>query len=321
MPEVCCRIPEPESTVLDNTGYHLKVPEKPFDIPTRPSPKPYTPQPYSPTQTPYRPTEKPYQQTPKPYQPTPAPYQPTPKPYQPTQAPYQPTQKPYQPTQAPYRPTQPTYKPTAPRIPSTAAPEYLPPTRQPQTRPPATRQPVTRPPITRQPITRQPYVPQPTKPISGDSILSYPIPKNTPRPPLIGNDILNEPRLPPVTCAAALNCTRPEYCSATGVIETSPVSLTPEQELFRVPMTQCQDLQQGFTGVCCRDPNYVDPWPVSQLGQYNAKDFGDDGTYKPNPGISRPQRRANNANKNQKRVVRQKPSIGQCANRNAVSIK
>uniref|UniRef100_A0A8W7K5T8 Peptidase S1 domain-containing protein n=1 Tax=Anopheles albimanus TaxID=7167 RepID=A0A8W7K5T8_ANOAL len=93
--------------------------------------------------------------------------------------------------------------------------------------------------------------------------------------------------LPPVGCSAAMNCTEEEYCSSTGVISKTPVQLTEEQKLFRVPVTPCRNLERGFTGVCCRDPDYVDPWPVGQLGQYNPEILGaafDDGSYKPNGG-------------------------------------
>ncbi|ETN57829.1 scarface [Anopheles darlingi] len=95
--------------------------------------------------------------------------------------------------------------------------------------------------------------------------------------------------LPPVGCSAAMNCTEEEYCSSTGVISKTPVLLTEEQKLFRVPVTPCRNLERGFTGVCCRDPDYVDPWPVGQLGQYNPEILGaafDDGSYKPNNGVN-----------------------------------
>lgn len=86
----------------------------------------------------------------------------------------------------------------------------------------------------------------------------------------------------PVGCSAAMNCTPVEYCTATGIISKTPVVLTPEQELFRVPMTDCRNPETGAVGKCCRDSEYVDPWPASQLGQYNAEILGfDDGSYKP----------------------------------------
>lgn len=88
-----------------------------------------------------------------------------------------------------------------------------------------------------------------------------------------------------------MNCTEREFCSSTGVISKTPVVLTPEQELFRVPVTECRNPEKGFTGVCCRDPDYVDPWPVGMLGLYNPEILPfDDGSYKPN---------GNNGNGNQ----------------------
>lgn len=107
-----------------------------------------------------------------------------------------------------------------------------------------------------EPILPQPIIPQP----SGD----------------------NNVYIVPVGCPAAMNCTEEQFCTANGVISKQVVNLTPEQRLFRVPLTDCRDLKKGFTGKCCRDPDYVDPWPVGQLGQYNAKLLGfDDGSYRP----------------------------------------
>lgn len=88
--------------------------------------------------------------------------------------------------------------------------------------------------------------------------------------------------LPPVQCPAAMNCTEFEYCTANGVISKTPVILSKDQQIFRVPLTDCRNIERGFTGKCCRDPDYVDPWPIGILGQYNASILGfDDGSYKP----------------------------------------
>jgi Clip-domain serine protease homolog Scarface len=78
----------------------------------------------------------------------------------------------------------------------------------------------------------------------------------------------------PVGCPAAMNCTQVEFCTAQAVISKTQVVLTPQQQEFRVPMTDCRDLEKGFIGKCCRDPDYTDPWPVGQLGQYNEEAFG-----------------------------------------------
>jgi hypothetical protein len=88
---------------------------------------------------------------------------------------------------------------------------------------------------------------------------------------------------PPAGCAAALKCVRSEFCTREGVMSKTAVVLTPDQALFRVPVTSCRNAEENFIGSCCRDPDYVDPWPVGQLGFYNAEILGfDDGSYKPN---------------------------------------
>lgn len=103
------------------------------------------------------------------------------------------------------------------------------------------------PPIAPQVATRRPTQPTPPRPRTTFA----------PAPPMI-----------PVGCSAAMNCTRLEFCSAMGVISKTPVVLTPEQQIFRVPITECLNPATREQGYCCRDPDYVDPWPVGQTGQY-----------------------------------------------------
>lgn len=68
----------------------------------------------------------------------------------------------------------------------------------------------------------------------------------------------------PTACAAAMNCTDIKFCNSTGYISTTPVELTPAEEAFRVPLSDCRDPAKGLdAGKCCRDPDYVDPWPSS----------------------------------------------------------
>jgi hypothetical protein len=137
---------------------------------------------------------------------------------------------------------------------------------------------VTRPPTTTRRTTKPP-TPKPTylPPVDNE----IPLPSN--ENPNIIRPIVQETAITVASgCPAAMNCTPIEYCSATAVISKTPVVLTPQQELFRVPMTDCRDPKTGVNGKCCRDPDYVDPWPVSILGQYNAEILGfDDGSYKP----------------------------------------
>ena len=127
--------------------------------------------------------------------------------------------------------------------------------------------------------TDENYVRPPTKPPVLEDELPAP---DTTRPAFIRPSTEGPVLPPPVGCPAAMNCTEAQFCSAMGVISKTPIVLTPEQELFRVPTTPCRSPDKGFTGVCCRDPDYVDPWPVGQLGQYNPEILGfDDGSYKP----------------------------------------
>lgn len=128
--------------------------------------------------------------------------------------------------------------------------------------PPPTSRPPPPPPQTRpqRPLIPQPSEPRPSRPVE-------------PAPIVI-----------PIGCSAALNCTRIEMCTALGVISKTPVILSPEQELFRVPLSQCRDPQTKEVGVCCRDPDYTDPWPVGRTGQYVPEELNavfDSGSYKP----------------------------------------
>ncbi|XP_076234221.1 inactive serine protease scarface [Calliopsis andreniformis] len=66
-------------------------------------------------------------------------------------------------------------------------------------------------------------------------------------------------------CAAALLCVEEQFCTLDGTISQEPVSLTEKQLLRRVPLSSCKNPENGIIGKCCRDPNYVDPWPTGNL--------------------------------------------------------
>jgi hypothetical protein len=56
--------------------------------------------------------------------------------------------------------------------------------------------------------------------------------------------------------------------------------------MFRVPLTDCREPSTNQVGKCCRDPDYVDPWPVGRTGQYVAAELNaafDSGAYKAQP--------------------------------------
>lgn len=107
-----------------------------------------------------------------------------------------------------------------------------------------------------------------TQTLKGESVLSLPIPS-------IKQDFSGKGELDtsvfrniplPSACAAAMNCTDIKFCNATGYISTTPVEMTANEEAFRVPLSDCRDPAKGLeAGKCCRDPDYVDPWPSSTV--------------------------------------------------------
>ncbi|XP_026734390.1 uncharacterized protein LOC113498549 isoform X3 [Trichoplusia ni] len=153
-------------------------------------------------------------------------------------------------TQRVYSTPKPTYLPPI----STKAPEYLPPVDG---------------------YTASDSFPHPSY-IDGQLILDENLPGTVrPPPPAVFNDV-------PSGCAAALKCTPIEFCTADGVVSNTTVILSRDQEAYRVPLTDCKDLESGRIGKCCRDPYYTDPWPVNQLGKWVPGVFGgNDGTYTP----------------------------------------
>lgn len=248
-PEVCCRFPD------QSPSPNQIQPE------VRPTPRPY---PSTPSEVltsegyviTVPETKFPVQQT-------------TQKQYQPPATTVRPTQRPYQPpapqqTPRPYQPVTQTQKTPF------KGEEYIPPTDN-HIGSPSNERPVN-------------YLPPVER---GEDLKSEPI---EPRPnPSNTNQVSIRPQQdapppqPPTQCPAATNCTEIQFCTAQGVIsKTGVVQLSPEQEAFRVPLSDCRSLEKGFIGKCCRDSDYVDPWPVGILGQYNASILGfDDGSYKP----------------------------------------
>ena len=170
--------------------------------------------------------------------------------------------------------------------PQTQRPYTQPPqTQRPYTQPPQTQRPYTQPPQTQRPYTQPPRVipnPPPQRPYQPQPSEIRPVIQYDPAPIIV-----------PVGCAAALNCTNIQFCTASGVISKTPVVLNPQQELFRVPLTDCREPSTNQVGKCCRDPDYTDPWPVGRTGQYVAAELNnvfDSGAYKQEPSANIPVR-------------------------------
>ncbi|KYN36833.1 Serine proteinase stubble [Trachymyrmex septentrionalis] len=78
-------------------------------------------------------------------------------------------------------------------------------------------------------------------------------------------------------CAAALLCVEEQYCTLEGTISPQPIALSSKQLLRRVPLSSCRISETGATGKCCRDPNYVDPWPTGNLPANYTGGFDEQG--------------------------------------------
>ncbi|XP_057333287.1 uncharacterized protein LOC130672649 isoform X2 [Microplitis mediator] len=128
-----------------------------------------------------------------------------------------------------------------------------------------------------------------SKPLVGDTLNGYLPPDHSgnpsdPKPDFIKPQDPEEPTGPgPIPthvqlgCAAALICVEENLCGMDGMINPSPLSLTEEQITRRVPLSDCKNPDNGVIGKCCRDPNYVDPWPTGNLPANYSGGFDDQG--------------------------------------------
>merc|ERR1711953_1140533 len=67
---------------------------------------------------------------------------------------------------------------------------------------------------------------------------------------------------PFVRCPSAMKCVPRVNCNLEGVMVNEVLNYTPAVEMLRVPLIPCVNIMAGNTiDVCCRDPNYQDPWP------------------------------------------------------------
>ncbi|KAL0281598.1 UNVERIFIED_CONTAM: hypothetical protein PYX00_002536 [Menopon gallinae] len=73
-------------------------------------------------------------------------------------------------------------------------------------------------------------------------------------------------------CPAALKCVDEIYCDANGVMRDTVQVPIPGQD--RVPLSECQNIETGIIGKCCRDPNYKDPWPDMNTHDHGHHDDG-----------------------------------------------
>eukprot|EP00095_Tigriopus_kingsejongensis_P008243 maker-scaffold230_size244653-snap-gene-0.16 protein:Tk08243 transcript:maker-scaffold230_size244653-snap-gene-0.16-mRNA-1 annotation:"serine proteinase stubble-like" len=70
---------------------------------------------------------------------------------------------------------------------------------------------------------------------------------------------------PFVMCPSAMLCVPRETCDLKGFITTTPLNLTPQLEMLRVATITCVNPDNQNIDICCRDPNYQDPWPGGMM--------------------------------------------------------
>merc|ERR1712037_673088 len=83
--------------------------------------------------------------------------------------------------------------------------------------------------------------------------------------------------LPFTQCPSAMKCVEKKLCDFNGVMRDFVTTLSPAQESLRVPLIPCVSQRAGGeVDVCCRDPNYKDPWPEQEQAREESRAFGGD---------------------------------------------
>merc|ERR1712098_73151 len=104
-----------------------------------------------------------------------------------------------------------------------------------------------------------------------------------------------------IQCPSAMKCVPKINCDFNGVMVNYEVRLNRVQEEGRVPLIPCFNQRGNTVDVCCRDPNYKDPWPDMNNGNGSGKFNGNNG---------------NNGNNNNNRNKQQQQKQFQVSNGN-----
>merc|ERR1712038_2088581 len=82
--------------------------------------------------------------------------------------------------------------------------------------------------------------------------------------------------LPFTQCPSAMKCVEKRLCDFNGVMRDFVTTLSPAQESLRVPLIPCVSQRAGGeVDVCCRDPNYKDPWPEQEQTREESRALGE----------------------------------------------
>jgi len=75
---------------------------------------------------------------------------------------------------------------------------------------------------------------------------------------------------PFVMCPSAMLCIPRANCDFKGFITEQTIAYTPQLEMLSVPLIPCVNPENQNIDVCCRDPNYVDPWQAMMQAKNNG---------------------------------------------------
>merc|ERR1711971_862486 len=109
--------------------------------------------------------------------------------------------------------------------------------------------------------------------------------------------------LPFTQCPSAMKCVEKKLCDFNGVMRDFVTTLSPAQETLRVPLIPCVSQRAGGeVDVCCRDPNYKDPWPEQEQAREESRALGGDKWR-----WSKDVRRRENASRSRSKVTANQP--------------
>merc|ERR1712152_55741 len=93
-----------------------------------------------------------------------------------------------------------------------------------------------------------------------------------------------------------------------GITDQPLINMTPELEMLRVPLIPCVNPENQNIDVCCRDPNYVDPWQAMMNGNGGNFNNGNNGNF--NNGNNGIQPRVQQQQQQQSQPLRRKSNGG-----------
>merc|ERR1712004_891739 len=93
---------------------------------------------------------------------------------------------------------------------------------------------------------------------------------------------------PFVMCPSAMLCIPRANCDFKGFITEQTIAYSPQLEMLSVPLIPCVNPENQNIDVCCRDPNYVDPWQamIQAKNNGNQQPQQDGGNIGINPRIN-----------------------------------